>query len=212
MTSKPRRAAIRRDAGTYGYERALTHRGLGPVAGVDEAGRGACAGPLVAAAVILSGQIPGLTDSKLLSPQRRDELSRQIYRRATSVAVAAIDPAECDRLGMHRANIAGLRRAIARLNHPPGYVLTDGFAVDGCGVPTLAVPKGDRISASISAASIVAKVTRDRHMHELHEQYPAYNFAAHKGYVTQAHQQALAEHGPCAEHRKSYNNVQRETL
>jgi len=208
MTVLPKGSTIRRDAGLYGYERALKRVGLFPVAGVDEAGCGACAGPLVAAAVILDGSIEGLADSKLLTPKRRTECFSAIMASGASVSVVSIGPDECDRLGLHRANIEALRRALARLEVRPGYVLTDGFAVDGLGVPGLAMWKGDRVSASIAAASVVAKVTRDQHMVAQHEAYPAYDFATHKGYVTPTHQAALVERGPCEIHRLSYANVQ----
>ncbi|MGJ9414022.1 ribonuclease HII [Aeromicrobium sp. CF4.19] len=198
---------VRRDAGLYGYERALERRGLHPVAGVDEAGRGACAGPLVAAAVVLERPVPGLADSKLLSPKRREECFGLIHERAVDVSVVIVSPQECDRAGLHKANIAALRRALWKLQVRPGYVLTDGFPVDGLGVPGLAVWKGDRVAASIAAASVVAKVTRDRLMADLHERHPEYDFATHKGYNTSAHQAALVEHGPCAEHRFRYVNV-----
>lgn len=207
MTSFAQGTTVRRDAGLYGYERALARRGLEPVAGVDEAGRGACAGPLVAAAVILDRSIDGLNDSKLLSAKRREVCFDLIWERARAVSVVTISAADCDRMGLHRANVAALRRAIAKLETKPGYVLTDGFPVDGLGSAGLAVWKGDRVSASIAAASVIAKVTRDRMMMRLHDHYPAYDFATHKGYVTEDHVRALREHGPCAEHRRSFVNV-----
>lgn len=207
MTRLQRGATVRRDAGLYGYERALARRGLHPVAGVDEAGRGACAGPLVAAAVILDRPIDGLADSKLLTPRRREQCYDRVLERAVDVAVVVISPADCDRIGLHRANVEALRRALARLRVRPGYVLTDGFPVDGLGVPGLAVWKGDRVAASIAAASVVAKVTRDRMMVELHDRFPHYDFATHKGYVTATHDAALRQHGPCTEHRHTYVNV-----
>ncbi len=207
MTRLARGATVRRDAGLYGYERALVRQGLTPVAGVDEAGRGACAGPLVAAAVVLDRPIPGLADSKLLTPKRRDACFGLVMERAADVSVVVISAAECDAMGLQQANIAALRRALWRLTIRPGYVLTDGFPVDGLGVPGLAVWKGDRVSASIAAASVVAKVTRDRLLVQLHERFPAYDFATHKGYSTPVHQAALHEHGPCAEHRTQYVNV-----
>lgn len=207
MTRLARGATVRRDAGLYGYERALARQGFDPVAGVDEAGRGACAGPLVAAAVVLDRRIPGLADSKLLTHKRREACFEVIMQRAVDVSVVVVPPAECDRMGLHQANIAALRRALWRLSVRPAYVLTDGFPVDGLGVPGLAVWKGDRVSASIAAASVVAKVTRDRLMVRLHEQFPAYDFATHKGYSTAVHQQALDDHGPCTEHRTQYVNV-----
>jgi ribonuclease HII len=116
---------------------------------------------------------------------------------------------ECDRLGMHVANVEALRRALARLDVRPSYVLTDGFPVDGLEVPGLAIWKGDRVAACISAASVIAKVTRDRIMTQLHERFPAYDFATHKGYITEEHSAALTEHGPCPEHRMRFVNVRR---
>ena len=207
MTRLAKGATIRRDAGLYGFERALERQGLHPVAGVDEAGRGACAGPLVAAAVVLDRSIKGLADSKLLTEARREVCFDLIMKRAVDVSVVIIPAAECDRMGLHVANIAALRRALARLTVRPGYVLTDGFPVDGLGAPGLAMWKGDRVAASIAAASVIAKVTRDRIMVQMHDDYPAYDFATHKGYSTPVHQAALKHYGPCAEHRRRYVNV-----
>ena len=213
MSELPRGATVRRDAGLYGYERALRRRGLTPIAGVDEAGRGACAGPLVAAAVVLPeggrGVVPGLADSKLLTPAARERCYDQVVRRADSWAVVVVEPGECDRLGMHVANVEALRRALFRLDVRPSYVLTDGFAVDGLGVPGLAVWKGDQVSACIAAASVLAKVTRDRLMLEEHERWPVYDFATHKGYITPSHSEALEAHGPCEIHRRCFINVRR---
>ncbi len=213
MSDLPRGSTVRRDAGLYGYERALRRAGLTPVAGVDEAGRGACAGPLVAAAVILpegrSGLVPELADSKLLTAKARERCYAQVLRRAVAWSVVVVEPGECDRLGMHVANIEALRRSLARLGQRPAYVLTDGFPVDGLGVPGLAMWKGDQVAACISAASVIAKVTRDRIMCELHEQYPAYDFATHKGYITAEHSAALEEHGPSEVHRRRFVNVRR---
>lgn len=204
---------VRRNSGLYGYERALTRVGLGPVAGADEAGRGACAGPLVAGAAILSDakgrEIKGLKDSKLLTALQRDRLYDQIVAKAISWSVVSIPPEECDVLGMHVANILALRRALMRLDVRPTYVLTDGFPVDGLDVPGLAVWKGDRVAACVSAASILAKVTRDRMMTELDGVYPEYAFAIHKGYCTPLHQERLDLHGPSATHRMRFENVAR---
>lgn len=202
---------IRLGRGAYGYERALVRAGLGPVAGADEAGRGACAGPLVAAAVILDPDRPiaGLDDSKVLGEATRERLHDLIMRRAVAVAVAVVEADECDRLGMHQADLQGLRRAVGRLDVPPNFVLTDGFAVDGLGVPGLAMWKGDKVAACVSAASIVAKVTRDRIMVAHDPTYPAYGFAIHKGYCTALHQAALDEHGPSEIHRWCFDNVAR---
>ena len=213
MSSLPRGATVRRDAGLYGYERALRRHGVQVIAGVDEAGRGACAGPLVAGAAILppgkAGIVPGLADSKLLSEKARERAYAQIVRRAVSWSVVVISHEECDRLGMHVANVEALRRAVAKLTVPPDYVLTDGFPVDGLGVPGLAVWKGDRVAACIAAGSVLAKVTRDRIMTELDTHYPAYDFKTHKGYITDVHSAALEEHGPCPLHRRRFVNVRR---
>ncbi|WP_322752129.1 ribonuclease HII [Frankia sp. Cas3] len=207
----PASATIRRDGGLWGYERALWRRGLGPVAGVDEAGRGACAGPLVVAAVILptggSRRLGALADSKRLSARLRDQVFEGILGVAQAWATVVIDASEIDVAGVHVANTTGMRRAVARLVARPGYVLTDGFAVAGLGVGSTAVLKGDQVVACVAAASVIAKVTRDRIMDGLHSGYPEYDFAQHKGYVTAAHAAALAAYGPCEQHRMSYVNV-----
>lgn len=202
---------VRLGRGAYGYERALVRSGLGPVAGADEAGRGACAGPLVAAAAILDPARPiaGLDDSKALTAAARDRLYEQIHARAVAVAVAIVEPAECDALGMHQADLHGLRRAVGRLDVSANFVITDGFPVDGLGVPGVAMWKGDKVAACVSAASIVAKVTRDRIMAAQRDVYPGYGFEVHKGYCTSAHQQALDELGPTPIHRWCFDNVAR---
>ena len=213
MSQLPRGLTVRRDAGLYGYERALRRAGIDPVAGVDEAGRGACAGPLVAGAAVLppgrAGIVPGLADSKLLTERARERCYDQVVRRAVAWSVVVIEAEECDRLGMHVANVEALRRAVALLDVPPAYVLTDGFPVDGLGVPGLAIWKGDRVAACIAAASVLAKVTRDRIMTGLDERFPAYDFKTHKGYITDVHSAALLDHGPCPEHRRRFVNVRR---
>jgi ribonuclease HII len=201
----------RPSAGLAAYENALARAGLAPVAGIDEAGRGACAGPLVVAAVLLDQaairRLPGLADSKLLTPAAREDGYARIVARAVDWHVVVVQPAEIDRLGLHVCNVEGMRRAFAGLHGRPGYVLTDGFPVRGLGTPALAVWKGDRVTASVAAASIVAKVTRDRMMRELDERYPEYGFGRHKGYVTGEHLRALAEHGPSPVHRRSFRCV-----
>ena len=213
MSVLPRGSTVRRDAGIYGYERALRRHGIEPIAGVDEAGRGACAGPLVAGAAILpsgkAGIIPGLADSKLLTEKARERCYDHIVQRALAWSVVAIPHGECDRLGMHVANVEALRRAVALLDLPPSYVLTDGFPVDGLGVPGLAVWKGDRVAACITAASVIAKVTRDRMMCDLDREWPEYDFKTHKGYITDVHTAALLEHGPSPVHRMRFVNVRR---
>jgi ribonuclease HII len=208
---RPARAVVRRSAGSWTLQSTLHRHGLGPVAGVDEAGRGACAGPLVVAACVLrpgdAKRLDGLTDSKLLSPAAREEYYELIVRRAEDHAVVVIPVEEVDRRGVHAANIAGMRRAVAALGAPPGYVLTDGFAVRGFGRPALAVPKGDQVAACVAAASVLAKVTRDRLMVALDADLPQYGFAEHKGYCTPVHDAALARHGPSRVHRWSFVNV-----
>jgi ribonuclease HII len=201
----------RRDAGLGAYEAVLARAGFSPVAGIDEAGRGACAGPLVVAAVVLEHasikRMPGLADSKLLTPQAREDAYREVLRRAADWHVVVIGADQIDATGLHVCNVSGMRRAFAGLRTKPGYVLTDGFPVRGLTAPGLAVWKGDRVTASVAAASVVAKVTRDRMMRDLHERYPQYGFDRHKGYSTDEHVRALDEHGPCPEHRRSFVNV-----
>src|SRR5712691_4986823 len=203
----------RRDGGLGAYETVLGRAGFAPVAGIDEAGRGACAGPLVVAAVVLDPacirRMPGLADSKLLTPQAREEAYAEVLRRAIDWHVVVIGADQIDATGLHVCNVSGMRRAFAGLRAVPGYVLTDGFPVRGLGAPALAVWKGDRVTASVAAASVVAKVSRDRMMRDLHERYPQYGFDRHKGYVTDDHVRALAEHGPSPVHRYSFVNVTR---
>lgn len=207
----PPRTIVRREAGLYALERTLQRRGFIRVAGADEAGRGACAGPLVVAAVLLPagrrGEIDGLADSKLLTPKARERVYEAVTVTALAYQVVVIPPEEVDVVGLHVCNLAGMRRALAGLAVRPDYVLTDGFPVGGLGVPGLAVWKGDQVAACVAAASVVAKVTRDRIMAELDREFPRYGFAEHKGYVTPEHSAALDEHGPCGHHRFSYVNV-----
>jgi ribonuclease HII len=207
------RVLVRRDGPLGGYESALARAGFGVVAGADEAGRGACAGPLVVAACVLPlgrrGRIDELTDSKLLTPAARERVYEQVLRRALAHSIVIVPAAEIDAYGLHVANLAGMRRALRTLRPAADYALTDGFPVPGLGVPSTAVWKGDATVACIAAASVLAKVTRDRIMAELHERWPQYDFARHKGYVTAAHAAALQEWGPCEQHRRRYVNVRR---
>jgi ribonuclease HII len=210
-TRRPPSFTPRRDGGLIGYERVLARAGFWPVAGIDEAGRGACAGPLVVAAVALDQRRPpriaDLADSKALTARTRETVYQQIVDSALAWHVVIIPPGEIDRLGLHVCNVTGMRRALAGLPSPPGYVLTDGFPVRGLAVPALAMWKGDQVAACVAAASVVAKVTRDRIMRDLHATYPRYGFARHKGYSTPSHMRALADHGPCPQHRCSFANV-----
>jgi len=192
-------------------EQLLVNAGISPIAGVDEAGRGACAGPLVIASVVLNdpfaAELAAVRDSKEISESKRDAVFDLIHSVAASVSVVIVPSAEVDSRGVHAANLDGMRRAVQGLSIEPAYVLTDGYAIEGLGVPNLAVWKGDQVVVSISAASVIAKVTRDGIMRELDAEFPQYGFAGHKGYITAAHTKALNEHGPCAEHRTSFANV-----
>ncbi|MGY1823659.1 ribonuclease HII [Geodermatophilus sp. SYSU D00079] len=213
--ARPRKATPVEDRpdALWEMERSLRRRGFAAIAGADEAGRGACAGPLVAAACVLPpgrrGRVPGLADSKLLSPVTRERVHDEILDRAVAWSVVVIPVADLDARGMHVTNIEALRRAVWNLDPGADYVLTDGFPVPGLARPTLAVWKGDRVAACVAAASVLAKVTRDRIMLDLHERWPEYDFAGHKGYITDVHTAALDRHGPCPEHRMRFVNVAR---
>jgi ribonuclease HII len=192
-------------------ESQLIDAGITPLAGVDEAGRGACAGPLVIASVILhdpfAEDLSAVRDSKDVSEKERENLFELLVEKAAAISTIIVPPAEVDERGVHAANLDGMRRAVQGLSITPAYVLTDGYAIDGLGIANLAVWKGDQVAHCISAASIIAKVTRDRIMRELDTQYPDYGFAKHKGYITAAHTKALNQHGPCIEHRRSFANI-----
>ncbi len=212
MVIRAPRPVVRSENGLWAFERVLQRSGFEHVAGTDEAGRGACAGPLVVAAVVLPpgrrGEVPGLADSKLLSERAREAAFGEVTRRALSVAVVVVPPGEVDRRGLHVMNVRAMRQAVGRLEPCPSYVLTDGFPVTGLPAPALAVWKGDRVAACVAAASVMAKVTRDRMMVELADRFPQYGFEVHKGYCTAEHTAAMGRHGPCPEHRFSYSNVQ----
>ena len=192
-------------------EQLLTNAGISPIAGVDEAGRGACAGPLVIASVVLNDpfapELAVVRDSKEIPENKRDAVFDLIHQVAASVSIVIVPASEVDSRGVHAANLDGMRRAVQGLNVEPAYVLTDGYAIEGLGVPNLAVWKGDQVVVSISAASVIAKVTRDRIMRDMDIEFPLYGFVGHKGYITAAHTKALNEHGPCAQHRTSFANV-----
>ena len=181
----------------------------GLVAGVDEAGRGPLAGPVVAAAVILDELAPvsGLADSKVLSPRRRELLFDQIRARALCCSIAIATVEEIDRLNILQATLLAMRRAVEGLRLRPHRVVVDGNRVPLLPMTVAALVKGDAKVSAISAASILAKVQRDRWCLDLHAQYPDYGFAAHKGYPTAEHLAALRRHGPCAAHRRSFAPV-----
>jgi len=192
-------------------ESQLIDAGISPLAGVDEAGRGACAGPLVIASVILhdpfAQDLAAVRDSKDVSEYEREDLYELLIQKAAAISTIIVAPAEVDSRGVHAANLDGMRRAVQGLSITPAYVLTDGYAIDGLGIANLAVWKGDQVAHCISAASIIAKVTRDRIMRELDTTFPEYGFAKHKGYITASHTKALNAHGPCIEHRRSFSNI-----
>lgn len=207
----PSRARMKRDPDMYTLEDVLRRHGFHHVAGADEAGRGACAGPLVIAAAILPpgkrGRVPGLADSKLLTEKARDEVYDEVVDRALAYSIIVVPPAEVDAKGLTVCNLGGMRRALEQLRPAAQYMLTDGFPVPGTSAPNLGVWKGDRVAACVSAAGVLAKVTRDRIMIDLHRDHGQYGFDEHKGYSTEAHQAALEAHGPSAVHRRSYANV-----
>ena len=192
-------------------ESLLLDAGITPLAVVDEAGRGACAGPLVIASVVLADpfapELAKVRDSKDVSETEREKLFDLVTDAALAVSVIIVAAQEVDQRGVHAANLDGMRRAVQGLSITPNYVLTDGYAIEGLAIPNVAVWKGDQVVTCISAASIIAKVTRDRIMRDLDKQFPLYGFAKHKGYITKAHTESLQEHGPCIEHRRSFANI-----
>lgn len=179
------------------------------ICGVDEAGRGPLAGPVYAAAVILNDARPiiGLNDSKKLSEKKRNKLALEIREHALAWAIATASVEEIDRINILRASLLAMKRAVEALSLTPHEVLVDGLHYPDTGLPSSAIVKGDSTVAAISAASILAKTARDAALLELHETHPQYGFAIHKGYPTTAHLAALREHGPCAEHRRSFGPV-----
>ena len=193
------------------YEVALDKAGLGPVAGVDEAGRGACFGPITIAACVLPTRphpaLEGVTDSKQLTARKRDALFDAVVNTALAYSVVHIPAAEIDRRGIQRANIDGARRAIAGLSLRPGYVLVDALRIPGLVSPQLPVVGGDYTARCIAAASVLAKVSRDRLVCDMAKRFPQYGLEGHKGYSTKAHMDAVRRHGASAEHRYSYANV-----
>ncbi|MBQ9839046.1 MAG: ribonuclease HII [Oscillospiraceae bacterium] len=190
----------------YAIEEELRQQGFQMICGVDEAGRGPLAGPVCAAAVILpfDVQIPGLDDSKKLSDKRRRELFPVIKEKALAYGIAFSMHNEIDEINILQATLLAMRRAVEQLSVKPDFVLIDGNRETELGAPVKTVVHGDSLSASIAAASILAKVTRDDHMLEMAQQYPAYGFEIHKGYGTKAHCQAILENGPSPIHRATF--------
>lgn len=184
-------------------------KGLSLICGVDEAGRGPLAGPVVAAAVILppGAQFPGLTDSKLLTAAQRQEFCQEIRHRALAFAVAELSPRQIERWGILAASLKAMARAVAALSLTPELILVDGREPLPLALPQQPVVDGDARCLSIAAASVLAKVHRDRLMEACHRQYPQYNFARHKGYATAEHLEALRRWGPCPLHRRTFRGV-----
>jgi len=193
----------------YAYEDELGSRGISPVAGVDEAGRGPLAGPVVAAAVILPERaaLVGLDDSKKLPAAKREELAVVIKKTALAWSVGISTVEEIFAENIHKASMTAMRRAVLGLKPRPAHLLVDGFSIDRLNISQTSLVGGDGISASIAAASILAKVERDRLMDRYHKVYPQYGFDRHKGYATPEHLLALASHGPCPIHRAGYRPV-----
>ena len=198
---------------TEEFERAAWLCGYRRIAGIDEAGRGPLAGPVVAAAVILPirCRLSGINDSKQLSEGERDRLYAAILEYAVGVGIGSADAGEIDRLNILEATRLAMRRAIDQLAPPPDYLLIDAVTLPGIGIPERPIVKGDFLSLSIAAASIIAKVTRDRLMAGYHDMFPEYDFLSHKGYGTKGHLQRLARYGPCSIHRRTFTPVQEAT-
>ncbi len=195
--------------GTWQFERILQDQGLWPVAGVDEVGRGCLAGPVIAAAVILPKDLTeqGITDSKRLSAAQRQQLAELIQEVAVSISVARVEPQEIDRINILQASLLAMKLAVKSLKVHPRAILVDGNQQVPIDIPQKTVIKGDSRSCSIAAASIVAKVYRDRLMEEYSQEFPQYHFEKHKGYGTKSHREMIRRFGPCPIHRKSFRGV-----
>lgn len=194
---------------TGALEREARKNGFSVIAGLDEVGRGPLAGPVVSAAVVLPEQprLDGLTDSKKLTPKQRQSLYEAIYSQAVTVGIAIVDPPEIERLNILRASLLAMGLALDNLSPIPDFLLIDGTFPIPSPLPQQAVAKGDGLSRSIAAASVVAKVSRDRIMERYDESYPQYGFARHKGYGTRAHRAAIARYGCCPIHRRRFKGV-----
>ncbi len=191
------------------YEKEATRKGCRDIAGIDEAGRGPLAGPVVSAAVILpiTFDDSGVTDSKKLSPMKRERLYNRIYAQAIAVGIGIVDPVEIDRINILQASLLSMAMAVKNLDPRPGFLLIDGTFSIASDLPQKPIPKGDSLSISIAAASIIAKVSRDRLMQKYHHYYPQFDFPRHKGYPTRAHKEAIRKFGCSPIHRKSFKGV-----
>jgi len=191
------------------FEKEATQKGCKNIAGIDEAGRGPLAGPVVSAAVILPASFhdPEITDSKKLSPRKRERLFNIIYDRAVAVGIGIVDAVEIDRINILQASLLSMAIAVDNLDPQPDYLLIDGTFPISSGLSQQPIPKGDALSISIAAASIVAKVSRDRLMQNYHHYYPQFDFPKHKGYPTRAHKEAIRKFGFSPIHRRSFRGV-----
>jgi ribonuclease HII len=193
----------------WAYEKKIRKKGFFLIAGIDEAGRGPLAGPVVSAAVILPVEFhaPGLNDSKTLSPKKRENFYEMIYAGADAIGIGIVDVAEIDQINILQSALLSMVLAVKNLQIKPDFLLIDGNFVTNADYPQQAIIKGDTLSFSIAAASVMAKVTRDRIMEEYHSMYPVYGFNRHKGYPTQEHRDAIKTHGCCPIHRKTFKGV-----
>lgn len=192
------------------FENQARNKGFSLIAGTDEAGRGPLAGPVVSAAVLLPPAFcdPRITDSKKLSPKKREEVYEVIRHHAVSIGIAVLEAGEIDRINILQASLKSMKMAVERLDPQPDYLLVDGkISIPSCPIPQMPLIKGDAKSISVAAASVIAKVERDRIMLHYHEKYPDYGFSRHKGYPTPAHKKAIAAFGPCPIHRRSFKGV-----
>lgn len=191
------------------YEKTVFSKGYKYIAGIDEVGRGPLAGPVVATAVILpkESNIQGIKDSKKLSKEQRERLYEMIFSQALAVGIGKVGNRAIDRLNILKASLLAMKKAVINLTFPADYLLIDGINLLDLTIPQMAIKKGDEISYSIAAASIVAKVTRDRLMAYFHKKFPQYNFLKHKGYATKEHLEAIKKYGPSPIHRMSFRGV-----
>ncbi|WP_319524242.1 ribonuclease HII [uncultured Desulfosarcina sp.] len=197
------------EADLWAFERKAREMGCQIIAGIDEAGRGPLAGPVVSAAVILSDGvvIPGIDDSKKLTPKRRYALYDRLYEVSHAIGIGVVDAGEIDRINILQATLAAMSMAVANLRPRPDHLLIDGIFTISSNLPQQAIKKGDSRSISIAAASIVAKVTRDRIMDQVDDLFPEFGFGRHKGYPTQTHRQAIQQYGCCPIHRRTFKGV-----
>ena len=202
------------ECGVEAFEEEIQAQGFRVIAGLDEAGRGPLAGPVVAAAVVLAPtkKMAGIDDSKKLSPEQREKIFSLILQQAAAVGIGVVDAREIDRLNILRASLKAMEQAVQNLSLSPDFLLIDGIHSLTLPLAQRAIPKGDQRCQSIAAASIVAKVTRDRLMLAYHDEYPQYNFARHKGYGTREHLQAIRQYGCCPLHRQSFKPIYQLSL